>query len=62
MDKKRLVAEDAVQQSKDEATIQVSYFCSITGSVWQTLRRDCHRPAELADHWKKDYYQTYATV
>jgi len=26
MDKKRLVAEDAVQQSKDEATIQVFFI------------------------------------
>ena len=30
MDKKRLVAEDAVQQSKDEATIQVFCFSNIT--------------------------------
>ena len=29
MDKNRLVAEGAVQQSKDEATIQVFYFISI---------------------------------
>jgi len=34
-------------------------------SVWRTLRRDCHKPAESADHSKKEknlYSSTTNTV
>jgi len=26
---------------------------AVDRSVWWTLRKDCHKPSEWADHWKK---------